>query len=269
MRFPIAVSAAFLICTVAWAQSSDPDLSSKESHHTVDGWFGAYTKYRVSEKVFYYGEYHYRRRNFMRDMAQIYLRFGATYLINKNLEVTAGMVTPVYWAPDQTKENIDPVVMQYRLWEQLLFVQPFKRLKLYHQLRFEQRWRRAYEKDSPFLLTYRFRYKIMTYIPMNRPTLINRTLFLSAYEEIFIQAGNSIIYDHFEDNRVFLGLGYIINENFQVQAGYMWTFRHAGAPNKYEHRHIPRLSIYHNLDFYGKRQEKNRQRQVRILNDDF
>ncbi len=262
----------FPLLSVAQLESAVP--TEKEVSHTVDGWLGTYTKYRFTEKLYYYGEYHYRRRNYFRDMGQVYLRFGATYLINKNLEVTGGVVTPFYWAPRQIQEqhsgNIDMVVPQFRFWQQVLFVQPFSRAKVYHQIRLEQRWRRSHVIDSPFDLTWRFRYKIMTYIPLNKPNLVNGTLFLSAYEEIFIQTGKTIIFDHMEDNRMFIGLGYILNENIQIQAGYMWTYRHAGAPNKYEHRHIPRFSIYHNMDFYRARVEKKRREQQRIiLNNEF
>lgn len=251
-------------------QNGTAQENTQKTYKNTQGlWLGSYTKYRLSEKTFYYGEYHYRRtNNFIQDMGQVYLRFGLTYLINKNVEITGGIVTPLYWAPQQDVEGQDNVVPQYRFWEQIVFVQPFERLKLYHQFRFEQRWRRDFIENSPFKLTHRFRYKISAYYPLNKPKLVNKTLFLSFYEELFIQAGKSITYDYFEDNRVFLGLGYIVNENIQLQAGYMWTFRFAGSPNSFEHRHIPRISLYHNLDFYKRRLEK-RKESVRILDNEF
>lgn len=250
------------------AQYSDIPYQ-KEITQSTGLWLGAYTKYRLSKRMFYYGEYHYRRRNnFVKDMAQVYLRFGATYLVSKKFEITAGIVTPVYWAPDQTADNIDKAVMQFRFWQQFLFVQPLGRAKIYHQIRIEQRWKRNYEIGSPFKLTHRFRYKLTAYVPLNHDHLVNKTLFLSFYEEIFIQAGKPVIYDHFEDNRVFMGLGYILNENFQIQAGYMWTFRHNGGPFEYEHRHIPRISLYHNLDFNRMRSNRKKEK-VMILEDEF
>jgi len=225
----------------------------KSIDHTSGLWLGTYTKYKLSDKWFYYGEYHYRRRNdFIRDMAQIYLRFGATYRHSDAFELTGGVVTPIYWATNQQAPDIDKVVMQYRFWEQMLFVQHLERSKIYHQLRFEQRWARKYQIGSPYKLTHRFRYKFSTYIPINNHHLVPGTYFASLYDEIFIQAGKSIQYNYFEDNRLFLGLGYVLNENIQLQAGYMWSFRHAGGPYKYEHRHIPRVSFYHSLDLSRK-----------------
>lgn len=270
MRFKSIIIIPLLLILGLYTYGQEISIpDEKTTKHTTGVWLGLYTKYRIGKKIFYYGEYHYRRRNNFQDMAQVYLRFGATYLVNNSIEITSGVVTPLYWAPNQDAPNIDKVVPQYRLWQQLLFVQRFDKLKVYHQIRTEQRWKRDYVKESPFELTWRFRYKISTYIPLNNKKLISNTLFFSACEEIFIQAGKTIIYDHMEDNRLFIGLGYILDENIQIQAGYMWTYRHAGSPFEYEHRHIPRLSIYHNLDFYKGGRKKKEQELNKILNSEF
>lgn len=267
MKYIYAVVA--FLCLITTTQAQQADVPQEKSIDNTTGlWVGLYTKYRIKEKLFYYGEYHYRRRNdFIKDMAQVYLRFGLTYLVNKNTELTGGIVTPFYWAGNyEPNAGIDKIVPQFRFWEQLLLVQHIDRLKLYHQFRFEQRWRRDFVEESPFELTHRFRYRITAYYPLNRPKLLPKTLYLSFYEEILMQAGKTITYDHFEDNRVFLGLGYIVNENIQIQAGYMWTFRHNGSPYQYESRHIPRLSVYHNFDFYG-RKKKQEELKPLILQD--
>lgn len=265
----LIILGAFLTGSIQAQEISNDYGETKEFTHTTGLWLGLYTKYRLNEKFFYYGEYHIRRKdNFVNDMGQVYLRFGLTYLLNKKVELTAGIVTPFYWAPEQDVPGQDNVVPQYRLWQQVVLVQPFSRLKLYHQFRFEQRWKRDYTVDAPFKLSHRFRYKLGAYYPLNKDKLVNKTLFLSFYEEIFIQAGKSITYDYMEDNRVFLGLGYILNENVQIQAGYMWTFRYRGGPTSFEHRHIPRVSFYHNLDFHRKRIERRKER-IDILQEEF
>ena len=225
----------------------------KKIKNTSEMWTGLYTKYRIKEYLYYYGEYHIRRKDFLNKMGQVYLRFGLSRVINKNFEITAGIVTPFYWAPNPDLPGVDKVVPQFRLWQQFLFIMPFDRFKIYHQIRVEQRWRRDFAEGSPFELTHRFRYKILGYYPLNHHKLVNKTLFLSMYEEIFIQAGKPVVYDHLEDNRMFIGLGYIFNENIQFQGGYQWSFRHSGSPFEYENRHMLRLSFYHSLDIYGKR----------------
>ncbi|WKZ58352.1 MAG: DUF2490 domain-containing protein [Cyclobacteriaceae bacterium] len=255
-RVVIGVLLVGLCWPVFLAAQTIPE--QKEKVNSSELWLGFYTKYRIKERLYYYGEYHLRRKEFIDQMGQIYLRFGLSHIVNKNFEITGGIVTPFYWSANPEQPNTDKVVPQFRFWQQFLFITPFDRLKVYHQIRLEQRWRRDFVEESPFELSYRFRYKILGYYPLNNHKLVNKTLFLSMYEEIFIQAGKPVVYDHMEDNRIFLGLGYILNENMQFQLGYQWSFRHSGSPFRYENRHMLRLSFYHSLDFY---QKKNLSRQ--------
>lgn len=224
--------------------------TQKETRNSNGVWLGFYSKYHFNDRWAYYGEYHMRRKHGFDDMAQVYLRFGVSYKVKQYLDVTAGFANPYYWARDTSDPNVDKVVPQFRLWQQAVLATPFEHIMVFHQFRIEQRWARANEIGSPFELTHRFRYKLTTYVPLNKPAFEPHTLFLSFYEEIFFQAGKSVVYNHFEDNRLFAGLGYNLSEVWQVQAGYMYTYRHDGAPHKYENRHILRLSVYHHLHWH-------------------
>jgi hypothetical protein len=235
---------------VTLSEAQIQPLPEKESRSSNGTWFGVYTKYHFNDKWAYYGEYHVRRKEGLSKMGQIYLRVGATYKLAKYLELTAGFANPYYWAPNPEDENVDKVVPQYRTWEQAVLATPFDHIKVMHQLRLEQRYRRDYVKGSPFKLTHRFRYKLTTYIPLNHKDFIPNTLFLALYNEILIQAGKSVVYNHLEDNRAFVGLGYNFSYDWQVQSGYMYSYRHDGAPHKYENRHIIRFSLYHHLEFH-------------------
>lgn len=212
-------------------------------------WLGMYSRYRLADKFWFHGEYHVRRRRLvLTEMAQLYLRFGVTWRPLDNLELTGGVVTPLYWSENDPPAGITRVVPQFRFWEQAVLTQNISRVKLYHQYRFEQRWRRDFLEDSPFLLTWRWRYRITAYVPINQPRMAKGTFFAAANQEVFIQTGKSIIYDIFEDNRIYGGVGYVINDNLQVQTGYMFTYRHDGAPDSFQNRHIYRISVYHNFD---------------------
>lgn len=259
MKLVLAMVTAMVFANQLWAQSPPTAAPlEKETRSSNGGWFGFYTKYHFNDKWAYYGEYHIRRRDGLNEMAQIYLRMGATYKLAQYLDVTVGFVNPYYWAPNPEDENVDKVVPQYRIWEQAVLATPFEHIKVMHQLRLEHRYRRDYVKGSPFELTHRFRYKLTTYIPLNHKDFGPNTLFLSLYEEIFIQAGKSVVYNYLEDNRAFVGLGYNFNEKWQIQGGYMYSFRHDRAPNRFENRHIIRFNLYHHLDFHLDKQPRAR-----------
>lgn len=245
---------AALAVAVSYSLFSQVATPEKETRSTSGAWFGFYTKYHFNDRWAYYGEYHVRRKDGFDKMGQIYLRFGATYKVAKYLEVTAGFVNPYYWNPNPEATNTDRVAPQYRAWEQAVLATPFDHIKVMHQLRLEQRWRRDFVKDSPYKLTHRFRYKLTVYVPLNHRDFDEKTLFLAMYNEIFIQTGKTVTFNHLEDNRSFVGLGYNINHDWQIQSGYMYTYRHDGAPHKFENRNIWRLSLYHHLDLHHDRQ---------------
>ncbi len=256
LKFSVLFLLLIVLGSPAIAQVVEEKDELPKERNTSRGselWNGLYTKYRVGEKLYYYGEYHIRTRdNFVDRMAQVYLRFGMSYILNKNLEITAGVVTPFYWAPASYEVQEDPfdkVVNQFRFWQQFLFIQSLGRAKVYHQIRTEQRWKRDYIVDSPFKLSYRWRYKIATYIPINTAKLQKGTYFVSLYNELFIQTGKTVILNPMEDNRTFVGLGYILNENIQLQAGYAKSYQQRDSGVDYVNRDLIRFSIYHNLDF--------------------
>ena len=92
-------------------------------------WMGYYQKFRISKRMFYYGEYHIRRKDFMAEMNKIYLRYGITYLLTKQVELTLGIATPIDFADQPVAEDEDPYFMEFRFWEQALFVLPVLRSK--------------------------------------------------------------------------------------------------------------------------------------------
>lgn len=225
----------------------------KETHHSSEVWLGIYTKYRIGEKLFYYGEYHLRHREWWSEMSQLYLRFGLSYLVNKSFEFTGGIVTPFYYAKGEATPEINHTIPQFRFWEQLLFLNSYDRLKIYHQIRLEQRWRKDHALGSEYRYDWRMRYKIAAYYPLNKEHLESGAIFLCPSNEIFMQAGKHIIYNNFEDNRFFLGMGYILNDEWQFQAGYLHSYKHDKSPFAFNNRHILRVAAFHNLDFFGKK----------------
>lgn len=223
-------------------------------------WLGSYTKLRLGEKIYYYAETHYRRQNsagnrldFAGSMGKIYNRHGINYLVNKYFEVTAGPVLVLNYAQDPTDPKFERMVPEYRIWHQYLLIQPqMGRVKIYHQFRFEHRFRRSLEIAKPeYMYTTRYRYKIYAYIPLNKPYLAEKTFYLSPSVEVFLHSGETVAANPLEDLRIYPVLGYIINENYMVSAGYTWTLGQARTGYEYNQTHLIRLNLYVNFDLRG------------------
>lgn len=82
-----------------------------------------------------------------------------------------------------------------------------------HRYRFEQRF-----IGDDFRL--RFRYFLSINIALNHKEIIDKTLYLSAYNEIFINKDDNI----FDRNRIYAALGYRFSKNIRIELGYMNQF---------------------------------------------
>lgn len=240
----------FILTTSVWASGSGNAnaLPDREVNYETGIWYGLYTKYMIANKLFYYGEYHIRRIDWNQRMNKLYLRFGLAYLVNPALEITGGFVTPYTWYEIEDNTLEDRVVPEFRFWQQFLFVQEVGRMKFYHQFRFEERWRRGHFKEDKYKFSQRYRYKFTAYTPLNHNHIQNKTLFLAQNTEVFLQSGSEIVYNNLEEIRIFNGLGYLLNNNFQFQIGYSWHFAPRATGYQFRRQDIFRMSVYHNMD---------------------
>lgn len=238
---------------------NNPDPARINQEAETAYWQGFYFKFRLSDRLFYYQENHYRRINsldnkgdFVGRMGQFYNRPGLVYLVDPSFEITVGPVITFRFSPDPNNEMFDPFVMDYRIWHQYVFNQKVGKVKLIHQFRIEHRWLRPPVVGSEFQFTNRWRYKISAYIPLNKPRMEDKTWYLYPSNEFFFENG-----DHkremFEENRFYLAAGYAFG-NWQLFAGYMHTYGpNQNVENTYRTRHIIRVNMMLNLDFRKKK----------------
>ncbi len=97
-----------------------------------------------------------------------------------------------------------------RTWEQFTLNNGYNQLNIEHRYRLEQRWINNNFKP-------RIRYRINPTLAINHPSIIPNTLFLSAFDELFLGNANP----HLERNRYYLGLGYQFSSSFTLQMGYL------------------------------------------------
>lgn len=94
-----------------------------------------------------------------------------------------------------------------------------EKLYLTHRFRFEQRW-----VDNQDFRT-RLRYLFGLDVPLNKTTLDRGAVYLSLYNEVFLNGNRDIgdgrRVDRFDRNRLYLGIGRTLSERSRVQFGYM------------------------------------------------
>lgn len=220
-------------------------------------WYGLYLKGKLTNKIGYYGEHHLRYRNDIQDVnsfigrkRQLYNRAGINIFFNENIEAVIGPTLVLNYTPDPENSNFEKVVYEPRIWHQWLFIMPkLGRTKLYHQFRFEHRWKRDNDEGAEHDYTNRFRYKLFAYVPINKKKIEVNTLFFSPSAEIFMHTGKSIVYHPLEDFRTYNGIGYVLSPKITLFAGHMWTIGQKRSGYEYRTSHILRFNVFAGLDF--------------------
>jgi hypothetical protein len=141
------------------------------------------------------------------------LKAGGSFDIDPNF--TVFVAGGRYSISDYQDLGAGPLNLEKRLWEQITLTQYSHRLKIEHRYRIEQRWFEFRDGGTEF--RQRFRYRLNGFLPLNHKKIEPHTVFLSAYDEIFLNPKGPV----FERNRVYGGVGYQFDPHFILQIGYV------------------------------------------------
>lgn len=168
---------------------------------------------KLNSKWNIHNEVQYRNYNAIGDLEQLLLRTGIGYNLtenNNNLLLGYGYILSENYI-GTTDEKMS--VNEHRIFQQFTTKQTFWKIKLSHRYRFEQRF-----VEDDFKL--RFRYFLGINVPLMKKESNKNTLYLSAYNEIFLNTESSV----FDRNRVYGGLGYHLSNSIKLEIGYMNQF---------------------------------------------
>lgn len=141
------------------------------------------------------------------------LKVGLSYDLDRNF--TLMLAGGRYATSDYKALKDGPLNVEKRFWQQVVMSQYTHRLKLEHRYRVEERWFGYRDDSTDFRM--RLRYRLNAFLPLNKPTITNQTLFLSFFDEIFLNPKGPV----FERNRVYAGVGYQVNAHVTAQAGWI------------------------------------------------
>jgi hypothetical protein len=160
-----------------------------------------------------HNEVQYRNYNAIGDLEQLLLRTGLGYTFNEgnnNFLIGYGYILSENYVDNSDNKTS---INEHRIFQQFTSKQNVGIIKINHRYRFEQRF---VEEDYKM----RFRYFLSLNIPLMKEENNSKHLYLSAYNEIFLNTESSI----FDRNRLYGGIGYHLNKNIRLELGYMNQF---------------------------------------------
>ncbi len=186
-------------------------ISAQSQDSNFGNWLIYIGSKKLNQKWNIHNEVQYRNYNAIGDLEQLLLRTGLGYTFNggkNNVLLGYGYIL----SENYLDNNTDKVsVNEHRIFQQFTSKQKIGIVALSHRYRFEQRF-----VESNYKM--RFRYFLALNIPLTNKE--NNKLYFSAYNEIFLNTESAV----FDRNRVYGGLGYHINKNIRLEAGYMNQF---------------------------------------------
>lgn len=174
----------------------------------LGAWYLYFGNNKITKKLNFHNEFQYRNFDGIGDLEQLLIRTGIGYDLtenNNNILLGYGFILSQPYVNGEKSENIE-----HRIFQQYITKQKLGRVNLQHRYRLEERF-----LQDDFRM--RFRYYLGLNIPVTNKEMLPKTLYISAYNEILLHADSPV----FDRNRVYGALGFVINKNMRIEAGYM------------------------------------------------
>lgn len=191
------------------------------------GWYNAFITKKITDKWSAHLEYQWRRDEFILHGQQSLLRTGINYKVNSKLLVRVGYA----WIETFPYGSINlqaagKTFTEHRAFQALLINDQMGALEIQHRLMLEQRWIGRYTKpdiiiEDDYVHVNRMRYMLRLQMPLGKKLIEDKTFYVATYDEIFVQFGENVQENIFDQNRLGALIGYKLNKYFKLELGYL------------------------------------------------
>lgn len=234
----LSVILFLLLCQALFSQS-------KVTTHKNENWTQVYLNVRLAKRWGIAGDVGYRFKNVFESKTQTLVRVAGVYYFNNNVSFSVGIS---YFRSNPLEGFAVPEIRPH----QRLFVNSVKgKFSISQRYRLEERFIRKSLQDSlleGYRYNYRFGYQLNVQFPIKGKTIEPRKLFVNIYDEIFVNFGKQIVYNQFDQNRIFIGMGYQFTKNANMIIGYQYIWQQTSSGNKFNAIDCARVTFSYNID---------------------
>jgi hypothetical protein len=178
---------------------------------------------------------------------------GAIFYPNEKIKITNAF-SYVQSYPNFSLPKFE--VPELRPWQMIQWKSNAGPVKLSHWFRIEERFKHKTLNSNSLAngydFSFRFRYNVFAQLPITKIKYDKGAFSLVGSDELYLSYGKQIIYNSFDQNRVFIGVFYYLNKHDFLQVGYTNAFQHLSAKDKYKSVDAIKISFFNNLDFRRK-----------------
>lgn len=171
------------------------------------------------------------------------------YIFNNNWGIAAGFSYSLQ--NPQTPHPINNLtVPEFRPNQEINYTRNItSKLSIINRLRFDERF---ISKNNGIILqdgydfNFRIRYRLLlTYLLFT--AIKNNTTNLKLSNEIMFNAGKQIVYNHFDQNRVYVGIEQSFSKHISAEIGYLNWYQQRTVENQFFDRNIIRITLFHKI----------------------
>lgn len=248
-RILIITLAIVLMSMPLHAQQERP---AKTINHQSQFWWSVNTSTRLSERMGLIADFHIRRNNFLEESNFYFARIGAAYWVSDRLTLVAGYAH--LWLNRTLADERNSFQDENRIYQQVQWRQQIGKVTFVQRIRNEQRWHEVLSETGGVLRT-RFSNRVRFLSSLTFKLFENAKLpSLALANELHVHFGKEIIYNTFDQNRVFVGLKVPVAPKLKFDIGYMLVLQQRYSGDAYDLNNTFRWFFYYSPDLRGKKE---------------
>lgn len=226
------------------------------------GWVAVVGSMRFTERWGMHNEYQWRRVGFGKFWQQSLIRTGLNYHLNPNalFRVGYGHIETFPYA-EFTINPYGKHFTEHRAFQMFQLSQSLGKTTFTHRYLLEQRWLGSYsdmtlKKEDLWNYVNRLRYMVRFQFPLYSTPSVSGKIYGLVYDEVMIGFGKNVRENVFDQNRIGLQLGFVINPQLKVEAGYfnqiLQLGREVNGLNVFQQNSGFLVNFTHAIDFRNK-----------------
>jgi hypothetical protein len=236
--------------------------SIRQNTANTNVWFAYMGSHKIADKWSLHLEFQYRTSEGLSKTLQFLPRVGLNYHISPQAFVSAGYAFIQTYPYGAFGTKID--FPENRIWQQLQLKNQVGSFEWISRFRLEQRY-----VQSPVtvvgtsgtnnilgdaIFTNRFRLLNRFSIPFKGKSIVNHSFYATIFDELMISFGEKVKTNIFDQNRIFVGIGYKFPQLGRLEVGFLEQTIIRSDGIKVENNHTFSISLMNNLDFMKKKE---------------